>query len=48
MQIQPNFQFIIIFPWEELLVKTVTKILEEDLQCEEVISELKSFSLATS
>lgn len=41
-------QFTVVFPWKDLLVKTVSKILEEDLQSDEIISELNSFSLATS
>ena len=44
----PENQFTVVFPWKELLVKSVTKILEEELQSDEVISELNSFSLATS
>ena len=30
-------QFIVLFPWKELLKKTITTFLEEDIQCDEVI-----------
>ena len=39
-------QFNVVFPWKDLLVKTISKLLEEGLQSDEVISELNSFSLS--
>ena len=33
----PQNQFIVLFPWKELLKKTITTFLEEDIQCDEVI-----------
>jgi len=32
----PQNQFIVLFPWKELLKKSITTFLEEDIQCDEV------------